>query len=77
MIQFLILILNALNMTLLSCKQARYRMWGGVVGCLGTPLWFYTTWQHEQWGFFILTIVYGIMYVRAIVNNRETRHGQS
>lgn len=32
--------------------------WGFVAGLLSQPFWFMTTYMHEQWGLFALSVIY-------------------
>ena len=37
-------------------------------GLAGQPFWFYTTWQAEQWGIFILSFFYAGAWAKGIYN---------
>jgi nicotinamide riboside transporter PnuC len=37
---------------------AKKNKWGFVVGLISQPFWLITSYLHQQWGVFILTVVY-------------------
>lgn len=39
-------------------RQSSKRKYACLFGLLGQPFWFYTTYQAEQWGIFMLTFFY-------------------
>jgi hypothetical protein len=40
------------------------RKWASIFGLLGQPFWFYAAWTTEQWGIFVLSIMYTISWLR-------------
>ena len=38
--------------------RASWRRWAPVFGLLSQPFWFYATWRAEQWGVFVLSLLY-------------------
>jgi len=49
--------------------KSRFRRWGYVAGVASEPLWLYTSWVNGQWGVFLLSIVYGILWARGAWNH--------
>ena len=41
-------------------QDTRYnsRKWSSVFGLIGQPFWFYSAWTTQQWGIFVLSILY-------------------
>ena len=52
----------------LLAQKKPWANWGYIVGIVGQPLWFYTTWVHAQWGIFIATCVFTYSYGQGIWN---------
>lgn len=42
--------------------------WACVFGLIGQPAWFVTTWINEQWGLFLLAIIYTYVWISGIRN---------
>lgn len=42
------------------------QQWGSVVGLVAQPLWLYETWCARQWGMFLNSVLYTIVYVLAV-----------
>lgn len=64
-----------IGITLFSCaaiallaQKKPWARWGYIIGMIGQPLWFYTTWDHAQWGMFLTTIWFTISYGVGIWN---------
>lgn len=70
-IQAWILLTSAIAIWLLSGRSARWRRIGCIVGLLGEPAWFYSSWQAGQWGVFALAVWFTIAYVRGWGNARD------
>lgn len=62
LIQILIFITGAISVLFVNVKNKKLNKWAPVIGISGQPFWFYDTWQNEQWGIFILAIVYTIAW---------------
>lgn len=50
-------------------KDGPYRKYGFIMGLLGQPFWFYTAIHTEQWGIFLIAVIYTITWIRGIYNN--------
>ncbi len=44
------------------------RKWASIFGLLGQPFWFWTAVVNEQWGIFILSVLYSIAWLRGLIN---------
>lgn len=66
-IQGLIILFSCGAIWLLAQKGALIR-WGYIVGMIGQPLWFYTTYTHGQWGMFLTTCWFTYCYYKGIKN---------
>jgi hypothetical protein len=40
--------------------------WGFVWGLLGQPFWFWTTIKKKEWGIFILSVAYAILWTKGV-----------
>ena len=46
-------------------KQSK-RRYAPVFGLLAQPFWFYTTYQAQQWGIFVLSIAYTLLWLKGL-----------
>lgn len=46
-----------------------WRRWAPVFGLLGQPFWFYTAYKAQQWGVFMLCVLYGLNWLRGFWNH--------
>ena len=53
---------------LVNSSELRVRRWGPVLGMIAQPAWFYTTWQAEQYGIFVLSFFYTASWARGLYN---------
>ena len=63
LLQFLIAALSITATWLSTHALDSRRRWACFFGLGVQPLWMITTWQHEQWGMFGLTFVYGSIWL--------------
>lgn len=68
--QTAILILSAVAIWLLSCKEAG--RWGWIVGLAAQPFWLYETFHAAQWGMFANSIAVTGIYARGLRNHWRT-----
>jgi nicotinamide riboside transporter PnuC len=61
-VQIAIFILGASAIILV----ARKNKWGFVIGLLSQPFWFITSYQNQQWGIFLVGIIYTISWIYGI-----------
>jgi len=55
---------------LLGSGDGAVRRWGFIIGLCGQPFWFYTTINHHQWPFVVLTVLLTYMNIRGIYTHR-------
>jgi len=67
--------INQWGIIVLSCtsiwlvgRREHWRRWGFVVGLMGQPFWFWSSWQHEQWGIFAVSVWYTYAWLQGIWN---------
>jgi hypothetical protein len=48
--------------------RAGARKWACIVGMVAQPFWLYAAWTAEQWGIFLLSIVYFAGWARGFRN---------
>lgn len=68
LVQLWIFATGAASIWLVSDPSARHHTAGCWIGMAGQPAWYYTTFQHFQWGVFLLALVFTASYLRGIVN---------
>jgi hypothetical protein len=56
--QFVIVVTGVISIWLTQQRREEWKRYACLVGLSGQPFWFYTSYQGEQWGIFILTIFY-------------------
>ena len=44
------------------------RKWACIFGLIGQPFWFYSAWEAEQWGIFVLCAFYAVAWIRGFYN---------
>jgi hypothetical protein len=49
-------------------RREHWRRWGLIVGLMGQPFWFWSSWQHEQWGIFAVSVWYTYAWLQGIWN---------
>lgn len=49
-------------------RTEKWKRWGYILGMLGQPFWFYSAWETQQWGIFLLTIFYCYSWSQGIWN---------
>jgi hypothetical protein len=49
-------------------KRDKCRKYAPVFGLLSQPFWFYTSWVHDQWGIFFLSVLYTWCWLKGIKN---------
>jgi hypothetical protein len=54
---------------LVGVRNKRLARWGYVAGVCGQPFWMYATFVAEQWGIFLLTVVYSYCWVNGLRNH--------
>ncbi len=64
-----------IGITLFSCtaiwllaQKKPWARWGFIVGMVGQPFWFYSSWAHAQWGIFFCTAWFTFSYGQGIWN---------
>ena len=75
-IQAFILVTTLAYTILGSGKTPRQRRWGFYVCVANQPAYMVTTWQHGQWGLFVLCWFFLALSWRGIRNNPDVRPPQ-
>jgi hypothetical protein len=57
--------ISVLGLTALILVSKKNK-WGFVIGLASQPFWFFTTFVHEQWGIFALSVAYAIVWANGI-----------
>jgi nicotinamide riboside transporter PnuC len=70
-IQFLIMVLSGAVVYFFSTKD-KFK-WGFIIGLINQPLWIYTTLKSGQWGMFLVSLWYVVMYIRGMNNHRKIK----
>lgn len=65
--QIAILILSCTSVFFITRKD-EWTKWGYVLGLCSQPFWLYTTYTHQQWGMFLLSIFYTYRWAIGINN---------
>jgi hypothetical protein len=65
-VQLIIFATGAVAIWLSQDERESYRRYSCVFGLIGQPFWFYTSWQAEQWGIFVLAFCYTWAWIRGV-----------
>jgi hypothetical protein len=49
---------GAIAIFLAQDQREAWRRWACIFGLAGQPFWFYSTWKADQWGIFLLCLLY-------------------
>ena len=64
--QIAIAILGASAAWLSQARAESARRWACIFGMLGQPFWFYASLQAEQWGIFVVCILYALAWMKGL-----------
>lgn len=67
--QLAIMVFGASAVWLSQDKRESMRRWACICGLLGQPFWFWTAYQAEQWGVFIVCFLYAASWVRGFITH--------
>lgn len=56
LIQFFILFLSGSAIFLVNLPNVKWARWSFLPGMSSQPFWFYDSYQHQQWGIFLLSV---------------------
>lgn len=71
-VQAFILQMGAISILLLTDPTTRHRRMALWIGVLSQPFWLWATYSKNQWGMFILALVYTFSYMRGLFLSSET-----
>jgi hypothetical protein len=55
--------------TFLVGTKGRWQRYGYILGLLAQPFWYITTYRHEQWGIFFLSLFYTFSWINGVRNH--------
>jgi len=64
--QIIIAITGVVAIWLSQDGQERWRRYSCIFGLVGQPFWFYSSWQAQQWGIFVLSFFYTLAWLRGL-----------
>lgn len=64
--QFAIALTGVAAIWLSQDKRESWRRYSCVLGLIGQPFWFYSSWKAQQWGIFLLSIFYTWAWIRGL-----------
>jgi len=64
--QVFIAVTELIAIWLLQDKRKEFRKWACVFGLLGQPFWFYSSYQANQWGAFVLCFFFTAAWLKVI-----------
>lgn len=60
--QIAIAFLSPAAVLLSHSEHARIARWGSVLGLAGQPFWIASTWAASQWGMFVVSIIFTLVW---------------
>jgi hypothetical protein len=60
---------GVLAVWLSQSQRESWRRWACIFGLLGQPFWFYAAWKAQQWGVFLLCILYSYAWGRGVLTH--------
>lgn len=66
MFQTIIALTGLVSVALLLEGGERRRWVASVVGLIGQPFWLVITWQAQQWGMFVVSVGFCVVWVRGL-----------
>ncbi|TCS35825.1 hypothetical protein EDC30_109124 [Paucimonas lemoignei] len=73
LLQAWVLLTGGASVWLMADPRGQRRSLGCWIGLAGQPAWFFSTYQHFQWGMFMLSVVFTSSFIRGIVLHRFSR----
>lgn len=73
--QLAIALTGVVAIVLVQSKSERLRRFACLFGLAGQPFWFYSAWQAEQWGVFVLCALYTVAWGHGFVAHWVRRAG--
>ncbi|MBB6578486.1 hypothetical protein HNP33_002568 [Comamonas odontotermitis] len=67
--QIAIAVLGAAAAWLSQARSEAFRRWACIFGMLGQPFWFYASWNAEQWGIFVVSVLYALAWMKGLWNH--------
>ena len=67
-VQFLLLVTSAVAVFLTQQQNENLKKFAPIVGLISQPFWIYATYNANQWGMFILSIFYILIWCIGIKN---------
>lgn len=68
-IQVMIAVTGCLSLCLVTRENQKLNKWAPVVGLIGQPFWLYTSFIEGEWGIFILSVVYTLIWFDSLRKN--------
>ena len=68
MIQVIILLTGAIPIWITQQSNESIKKYACLVGLSGQPFWFYETFSNQQYGIFVLTILYTAIWIIGFYN---------
>ena len=66
LIQAIIAITGILSIWLVNDERREWARWACIIGLIGQPFWIYSSLENEQWGIFVLSIIYVFAWLRGL-----------
>lgn len=64
--QVAIAVLGAFAAWLSQARQESSRRWACIFGIVGQPFWFYAAWKAQQWGIFVVCVLYVLAWMKGL-----------
>lgn len=67
--QMMIALTGCVAVFLTQQNNAKWKKYAPILGLIGQPFWFYTTYTNEQWGIFVLSFFYTYSWGLGVYNS--------
>lgn len=67
--QMMIALTGCVAVFLTQQNNVKWKKYAPILGLVGQPFWFYTTYANEQWGIFILSFFYTYSWGLGVYNS--------
>jgi hypothetical protein len=69
--QWAIAVTGSLSSWMIHDDRKSWRLWACIFAIVGQPFWFWAAWTANQWGIFVMDVVYSLGWLKGFLKNRK------